>query len=65
MSNDTFMKMLEVHGTGRIIRKDGTVVNFTLKGTEDGIDISNCDEERDSGRSGHADRNNGDVGVPD
>jgi hypothetical protein len=62
MSNDAFLKILEVHGTGRIIRKDGTIVNFTLKGnTKDGIDISNCDEERDSGRSGHGDRDDSDA----
>ena len=59
MDNNAKLGLIQVHGTGRIIRKDGTIVNFTLKGTSDGIDISDCASEHDSGRSGHGDRNDG------
>lgn len=32
------LPMVQIRGTGRIIRKDGTVVNFTLEGASNGPD---------------------------
>ena len=52
-------------GTGRIIRKDGTIVPFTLKGSNDGTYTGNANARRNIGRSGHSDRDDGDAGIPD
>jgi hypothetical protein len=52
---------LIIRGTGRVIRKDGTVEEFTFGNGEEenGSDPGNRDAERDRGRSGHGDRHDG------
>lgn len=55
--SDQILSLVKVHGTGRIIRKDGTIEYFTLEGEVNGSNISDSDAERDCGRSRHGDRN--------
>jgi hypothetical protein len=63
--NNAPLRMIVVSGTGRIIRKDGTITEFTLEGMTDGTDTRDGDAQCDSGRRGHGDRDDCDPGISD